>query len=143
MRRIAVRAIIADGDKLLLVKLKSDNKPMDFYCTIGGGLDEGEDLLSGLRREIIEETGIEPEIGKLLCIQQYADSKDNLEFFFHVTNADDFKDINLTKTSHGSQEIYEIGFMNPKECKILPSFLSEHSLEELLTSEQVVLLNYL
>ena len=54
----------------------------------------GEGLLDGLRREMIEETGVKPEIGKLLFIQQFAESgeqsahgpNEQLEFFFLITN---------------------------------------------------------
>lgn len=143
MRRIAVRAIIADGNTMLLVKLLSNGIPQPFYCTIGGGLDEGESLIDGVKREVMEETGVQAEVGKLLCIQQYTDKHDNLEFFFHITNTEDFKDIDLTKTSHGLEEISEIGFFDPKEVNVLPKFLQEISIEELLLSEEVRVFNYL
>ena len=143
MRRIAVRAIVTDGDKLLLVKLLSSGMPLPFYCTIGGGLDEGESIVDGIKREVLEETGVVAEVGKLLCIQQFTDKKDNIEFFFHVTNTDDFKNIDLSKTSHGQKEIAEIGFYNPKEVEVLPEFLKDTSIEELLNSKEPKLFNYL
>jgi ADP-ribose pyrophosphatase YjhB (NUDIX family) len=143
MRRIAVRAIITDGEKLLLVKLLSSGKPLPFFCTIGGGLDEGESIVDGIKREVLEETGVEAEVGKLLCIQQFTDKKDNLEFFFHITNMEDFKNIDLSKTSHGLEEIAEIGFYNPKEVEVLPEFLNEISIQQLISSEEVKIFNYL
>jgi ADP-ribose pyrophosphatase YjhB (NUDIX family) len=143
MRRIAVRAIIADNDKMLLVRLKTKKGALGFYCTIGGGLDEGEGLIDGLKREVLEETGVEAEIGRLLCIQQFADKKDNIEFFFHVTNTEDFKNLDLSKTSHGQEEIAEIGFYNPNEVTVLPEFLKEISLDDLINSEEVRFFNYL
>jgi 8-oxo-dGTP pyrophosphatase MutT (NUDIX family) len=142
MRRIAVRAIIADGDKLLLVKLKTENGTLGYYCTIGGGLDDSEGLLDGVKREVLEETGVVAQVGRLLCIQQYTDKHDNVEFFFHVTNTDDFKNINLIETSHGEIEIAEIGFFNPKELTVLPEFLKELSVEELINSKEVQIFNY-
>ncbi len=142
MRRIAVRAIITDGDKLLLVKLLSKGQPLDFYCTIGGGLDDGESLIDGVKREVMEETGVVAEVGKLLYIQQYTDKNDNLEFFFHVTNTEDFREVDLSKTSHGMEEIAEIGFFNPKVVKLLPEFLKDISIEELVNSKEVKFFNY-
>jgi ADP-ribose pyrophosphatase YjhB (NUDIX family) len=143
MRRIAVRAVIAEGDKLLLVKLLSGGKPLPFYSTIGGGLDDGESLIDGVIREVVEETGVIPKVGKLLCIQQYADKNDNLEFFFHVTNTEDFKNIDLSKTTHGMEEIAEVGFFDPSDVKVLPDFLKDVSVEELVNSDEVKIFNYL
>ncbi len=143
MRRIAVRAIIIEQDKLLLVKLKSKNGPMSFFCTVGGGLDDGEPILDGLKREVLEETGVKAVIGKLLCIQQYADSNDHIEFFFHVTNTEDFKHIDLSQTSHGEIEIAEVGFYDPRVVEVQPKFLSTVSVGELLESSEVMIFNYL
>lgn len=133
-RRIAIRAIILDDGELLGVRLKpTEQAPNNgsFWCIPGGGLESGEGLLEGLKRELIEETGIEPEIGNLLYVQQFQDGQnEHLEFFFHVTNYGDYMAVDLTKTSHGAQEIQEIGFVDPKTTAILPAFLTERQLAE-------------
>jgi ADP-ribose pyrophosphatase YjhB (NUDIX family) len=121
----------------------SGGKPLPFYSTIGGGLDDGESLIDGVIREVVEETGVMPKVGKLLCIQQYADKNDNLEFFFHVTNTEDFKIIDLSKTTHGMEEIAEFGFFNPSDVRVLPDFLNDFSVEELVNSDEVKIFNYL
>lgn len=57
-------AVIPKDDKILLVKIIGWGK----YFLPGGGIDEGEDALVALRREVGEETGflvrIHEEIGK-------------------------------------------------------------------------------
>jgi phosphatase NudJ len=149
MRRIAVRAIIIYKDKLLLVKLRAygGNPENDFYCTIGGGLDDGEGLIEGLKREVFEETGVKAEVGKLLYIQQFDDARfgkdDNIEFFFHVTNSNDFMNLDLSKSSHGEKEIKEIGFRIPAETTILPKFLTGIDINSIGTEQQVLLFNNL
>ena len=145
MRRIAVRAIIEKDGKLLLVKHKPYNGDTDktFYCTVGGGLDDNEGLIEGLKREVKEETGVEAVVGRLLFVQQYTDNYDHIEFFFHVTNAEDFEVIDLGKSSHGMLEIDEIGFFNPREITVLPLFLQELSVEESLSNPEVQFFNYL
>ena len=108
----------------------------NFWCTPGGGLDPLESLTDGLRREMIGETGGEPAIGSLLFIQQFAESGENsahgpneqLEFFFYITNWQDYETINLEATSHGVAEIAECGFVDPKTTHILPANLREMDL---------------
>jgi len=123
-RRIAVRGIIFKDGKLLAQQPLASNDGEDYWCTPGGGLEAGESLHQGLHREMIEETGVTPIIGNLLFIQQYIDSeREFLEFFFHITNADDYETIDLASTSHGLLEIRNVGFISPSSRNILPDFL--------------------
>lgn len=120
-RRINVRGIIFKDGKLFAQTLKGDQS---YWCTPGGGLDDGEPLLDGLRREMIEETGVTPQIGKLLFVQQFHDgAKEQLEFFFHITNASDFMAVDLAATSHGEREVAHCGFIDPQANNILPAML--------------------
>ncbi len=134
-RRVSVRAIVFHDDKLLCVRHKKYQGSViniaDNWCLPGGGLEEGEALLDGIRREMVEETGISPQIGRLLYVQQFAhDGTEFLEFFFHVTNASDYLQVNLAATTHGLEEIAEIAFVDPATANILPVFLTTESLGE-------------
>ena len=141
-RRVNVRGIIvSDQGEIFCQRLTARNSDgRNFWCTPGGGLEMGESLLDGLRREMIEETGVKPEIGKLLFIQQFAESggqsahgpNEQLEFFFLITNWQDYQHINLEQTSHGVEEVAECGFVDPKTTRILPSYLTEVNLDQLV-----------
>ena len=141
-RRVNVRGIIINNKgEIFCQKLTANSdKGRDFWCTPGGGLEMGEGLLDGLRREMIEETGVKPEIGKLLFVQQFADTNssskhgdcEQLEFFFLITNWQDYQNIDLEKTSHGVEEVAECGFVDPKTARILPSYLTEVNLDQLV-----------
>lgn len=124
-RRVTVRGIIVKNGKLFAQKLKTeDGGSADFWCIPGGGVDPGESLVDALHREMIEETGIAPELGRLLYVQQYAyGDREFLEFFFHVKNADDYETVDLAATSHGEAEVAECGFVDPAAENILPEFL--------------------
>jgi 8-oxo-dGTP pyrophosphatase MutT (NUDIX family) len=143
-RKISVRAIVVHEGKLLCVRLKpygysADVSPDEWWCTPGGTIEDGEPLLDAMRREMIEETGIEPVIGDLLYVQQFSHGdKDIMDFFFHVTNAEDYLVIDLSKTSHGGEEIAEIGFIDPKSKIILPEFLSQEDLAAKVSSTSAV-----
>lgn len=132
-RKITARAIILDDDgKLFCVRLKGygGKNERDFWCLPGGGMDQSEPITQALQREMIEETGVKPEIGELLYIQQYVENPDEeqLEFFFHVSNANDYKGIDITGASHAEEEIAEYGFVDPNAGNILPEFLTTEDL---------------
>lgn len=132
-RRVNVRGIIWQDGKLFCQQLKNNhsNQRGPFWCTPGGGMDDGETIHQALRREMVEETGIAPIIGRLLFVQQFFDgNKEQLEFFFHITNAEDYHQINLEATSHGMIEVERCEFVDPKQARVLPAFLMELDIEE-------------
>ena len=150
-RRIAARAIIADGNKLFCVRQKhytgrAVTEISDFWCTPGGGVDDREDLMRAIEREITEELGIQPIIGNFLYVQQFVHKDtEHIEFFFHVTNTDDFRDIDLSKASHGDAEIAEYGFITSDSIAplpILPTFLQSVSLAEDIAAGRTKLFNF-
>jgi len=67
--RISAKAIIIDGDKLLLTKNQDDQG--HFYLFPGGGQEHGETLEQAVKRECIEEIGQQVEVGALLFIREY------------------------------------------------------------------------
>ena len=148
-KRIAVRGIALYQEKLLCVRLKpyTENLKRDnsFWCLPGGGLEEGETLLEGIKREMMEETGIKPQVGNLLYVHQFRQGqKDYLEFFFHIINSRDYLRIDLTKTTHGAKEIEQIDFIDVTKFRVLPQFLTTEPLSErALSNEPTKIMSYL
>lgn len=142
-RRVATRAIIFKDGKLLCQRLTptDDGKARTYWCTPGGGLDIGEPLKEGLHREMIEETGISPRIGKLLFIQQFSEEgeKEQMEFFFHVENPEDYHTIDLEKTTHGLLEIEHVEFIEPSKNNILPAFLQNIDIQSYIDNDLPVI----
>ncbi|HWZ65492.1 MAG TPA: NUDIX domain-containing protein [Patescibacteria group bacterium] len=132
-RRISVRGLALHQGKLLCVRHKNGG---DYWALPGGGLEEGEALVAGIEREMIEETSIKPLIGNLLYVQQFTEGgRDYLDFFFHITNAEDYLNIDLSKTTHGGIELEEIAFVDPASMRILPEFLTTEKLSDFIASQ--------
>lgn len=139
-RRVNVRGIIYKNGTLFAQQLKVNAGPDQFWCTPGGGLDPGESLVQGLHREMIEETGIAPVIGKLLFIQQFHDgTREQLEFFFLIENADDYETVDFSKASHGDIEIAANQFIDPSSEILLPAFLKDIDYREYIENRMPVL----
>ena len=141
-RRLTVRGIIFKNGKIFGQQLTPDyqGQARDYWCTPGGGLEDGESIHECLDREMIEETGIKPKIGKLLFIQQFIrkDSIEELEFFFHIENADEYENIDLSKTTHGLIETTCAEFIDTKTHNILPAFLQTIDIQDYIDHNQPV-----
>ncbi|MDZ7785569.1 MAG: NUDIX hydrolase [Candidatus Saccharibacteria bacterium] len=143
MRRIAVRGIAVRDNKLLCVRHKMYTGNIvgkDFWCLPGGTVDEGENLTAAITREMIEETAITPLIGKLLYINHFqANNMEHLEFFFHVKNPEDYREVDLSKASHAEEEIAEIDFIDTTKNNVLPEFLTTKPANDLLTANAEII----
>lgn len=147
-RKITARGVVLDDSgKLYCVRLKAygGKDERAFWCTPGGGIDEGESLYDTLHREMVEETGVAPVIGNLLYVQQFTfEGKEQLEFFFHIKNFEDYKNIDLSGASHAEEEIAEHGFVDPKTTHILPEFLTKEDIARQVNDKlPTKLFNYL
>ena len=134
MRRITCRGVVLHGGKLLTVRLKQYKGALPgaggYWCIPGGKLDRGESLVDNVRREMLEETGVAAEVGNLLYVQQFEhDGEEFIEFFFHITNSADYLNIDMSKASHGEEEIADIAFVDPAQVeRIMPAFFATRDL---------------
>lgn len=128
-RRINVRAIIWHEGKLLAVKHKTKSGEESPYWVLpGGGLNPLESLEDGIARELMEEFGVKARVGRMLFGQQFPSSRVNrdeeLEFYYLITNPEDFMSINLATTSHGATELARVEFIEPSTNDIMPALLT-------------------
>lgn len=116
---IRCRAIILHEGKLLVVRHPHDTS---FAALPGGHLEFGEDVKECMSREIMEELGVRPEIGRLLYINTFIDGKDTqpIEFFFEVLNGSDYLNSEDLVRTH-AHELSEIIWASPTDdIRILP-----------------------
>lgn len=107
--RLAVRGVIREGDKLLMVETNRGD-----YKFPGGGVEAGESEYEALLREIREETGyvdiaVGPCIGKV-----FEQNEDTMEpgSYFQMTSVYYICDLRSRKRASGVQDDYEekLGF---------------------------------
>ena len=107
--RVSLRAAIIKEDKILLVNERNEK----IWETPGGGINHGETIGDGLKREILEETGLDIDIKKIL----YAFNRGD---FIHV--------IFLTDSKNKIQE--------PTEEKTLVKWFTKDEIKSLLDKNE-------
>ena len=69
--RIAVRAVILDQDRLLLVNAWKGRTHL--WCAPGGGVEPHSSLPDNLQREVMEETGLTVRVGAPCLVNEFHD----------------------------------------------------------------------
>ena len=70
--RLAARALILEGDRLLLVNAYPKGRS-DLWCAPGGGVERGAALPDNLAREVMEECGLQIAVGEPALVNEFHD----------------------------------------------------------------------
>ena len=127
--RTSVKALIKKSDGKILLS-KEEN---GFYDFLGGGLDYGETLQEGLKREVLEETNLKViniALNPSYFITYY--SKSNNIWAANVLMECELKDLNFT----ASDECIALEFFTPQEILDNPNcFESTKKVAQLMLQE--------
>ncbi len=85
--RLAVRALIIQDDRLLLVNAYPGGVS-DLWCAPGGGVNPGTSLPENLMREVMEETGLTITVGVPALVNEFHEPKSGfhqVDVFFRCT----------------------------------------------------------
>ena len=83
--RVRVCGVCIVEEKILLVNHKAIVGDKDVWLPPGGGIEEGETAEDALRREFLEETGLEIKVGKLLFTKEFIHAPLHaIELYFSV-----------------------------------------------------------
>jgi 8-oxo-dGTP diphosphatase len=132
---VRCRAIILHEGKLLVVR----HVGADYVALPGGHLEWGEGIKECLSREIVEELGVIPEIGKLLYVNTFIDRNDvqPVGLFFEVKNGRDYLNSEMLDRTH-AHELEEIIWASPTDdLNLLPKQLAKDFREGKLLSDEV------
>ena len=126
-----VRGVIIHEGKVYLCKWVSRNERGGFYCLPGGTLESWETRLECLKRELIEELGVEPVIGNLIYTQEFIreNSTTSFDFWYEIKNSEDYLNVDISQCSHGFEHS-EVGFYN--ENSLLDGIVRPENIWELV-----------
>lgn len=104
--RTAARAVLFDGDKVALIHVSADG----YYMLPGGGID-GDDMATGLAREIQEELGcrvtIAGEVGSVTIYNdRWASKQTDYCYIAHKTGQDGAASLTDFETESGYQVVW-------------------------------------
>lgn len=106
-RKLSVRALIQQKNKLLVVELKHGKT----WELPGGQVLAGETAEQALGRLVSLQTGVTPTLGQLQHTKQFqTGGAEQLELYFKVSNAGDFKESALKKFALSSDHVDNITF---------------------------------
>lgn len=115
--RVRVCGLCWRGDQLLMVNHRGLSGAA-FWAPPGGGLEFGESVSACLRREFMEETGLEISTGRFMFACEFiGDPLHAIELFFEVS-------VTGGELRKGNDPelavIEEVRFMTPREITALP-----------------------
>lgn len=82
-----VGAIVLDGERVLLAQ-RANEPQRGMWSIPGGGVELGETLVEGVRREVREETGLDVRVGELVEVLERIQRDDEGEVEYHYVLAD-------------------------------------------------------
>lgn len=83
--RVRVCGVCEQNGKYLLANHHGINKLGNFWCPPGGGVEFGETIEEALKREYLEETGLEIIVGEFMAVYEYIDMPLHaVELFYKV-----------------------------------------------------------
>ncbi len=115
--RVRSAAVVVRDGKILVIRRRKDGRN---YCVLpGGGVEEGENLREACRRELLEETGLDGDVGDLLDVPVDIDVP-AAYFVAQVTSTD---------VSLGEPELHRVSDWNDYiPCWIAPTAIDDERL---------------
>ncbi len=140
--RLRACGVIVKDNKILMCKNNVD----DYYYSVGGAVEHNEIIENAAIREVLEETGYNMEIDKLLFIHQNFFNKDNISyhevsFYYLMKEIDD--EISGYETKLSSNKTENTVWLDIKQFetekvypKCLPKMLDNKKVEIIIDYEK-------
>jgi 8-oxo-dGTP pyrophosphatase MutT (NUDIX family) len=135
---ISVACILEFEDQILMIK-ESQNG-VTHWDMPAGGLDEGENIFDGVKREVFEEVGIPIKDSKLVAtFQTITNNKSSFCFLFkYKLSASEYSQINITE-----KDILDYKLFSKSEVQsFIDNDVTEHELAKRRLMEFITNNNY-
>lgn len=125
--RVSVRGILIQDDQLLVIhRIKGDR---EYYVIPGGGVEDHETLIQALKRELLEEVGIQVDVLNEQPVYTYHD-QDSIQYFYVVSYVSGEygtgSGLEFKEQVNTNQYLLEfISFKDIKNICLVPEFLKE------------------
>jgi len=119
--RSRVNGVLIHEDKILMINHRmSDDR--EFWSVPGGGMIYGQNAKENLEREFLEETGLEIEVGKYLCVHEFLQPPLHaMEHFFEVKLINGNPELGIDpELSSNEQILMDLRWMSTSELKEIP-----------------------
>ncbi len=138
--RVRVCGICIIEDKLLLVHHKGLTSSGSLWSPPGGGMEYGEDAKTALKREFLEETGLDITVGNFLFVHEYLEKPlHGIELFFSVKNvAGTLKSGSDPEMDSNFQIITQTSFMPLEEIKKIPEPSLHYVIQNITSFESLL-----
>ncbi|AKD04578.1 NUDIX domain-containing protein [Pontibacter korlensis] len=133
--RIRVCGICIKDDKLVVVRHGKTIDNYAFWAPPGGGLQYGESMQDCLKREFLEETGLQVEVGRFLYVNEFLHPPLHaVEFFFEVQTLEGELATGYDPEAQAEGQLIEhVQWMSVKELQNIPR-QDKHRVLQLLLS---------
>lgn len=139
--RYTARALLQNADGEFAVMFAGK---YGFYCLPGGGIDEGEDEITALRREILEETGcscdVIEEIGYIDENRAHCNYT-QISYYYLVKTNGKITETNLTDEEKSNKT--EVQWHSLDEVyRLISEFVPETNQQKFLRARDIAVLDY-
>ncbi len=121
--RQRICGICIKADKVLLVRHQGLGAGGIFWAPPGGGMEYGSSVHDNLKREFLEETGLQVEIQDFLFVHEYLKPPLHaLEIFFNVKMIGGYLQTGTDPESPAdAQLIQDVSFLSWEQIKMIPA----------------------
>lgn len=128
--RIRANGLLVKDDAVLLVQIHSPVTDELIWTPPGGGLEFGESLEACLKREFLEETGLEVEVHELRYLNELIEPPFHaVEFYFRVSKSGGTLKLGADPEQHAAEQFLKdvqwIGFDKIKQINLAPAGLKD------------------
>ena len=142
--RVRVCGICIQQDKLLLVRHGKTIGNNAFWAPPGGGLHYGETMQACLKREMLEETGLEVRVERFLFVNEFLQPPLHaVELFFEVRiTGGNLRTGTDPEAAPGEALLEHVQWLTIKELQNIPHKDKHRALQLLLSLDDLLGLNH-